>query len=164
VDDRRDQLTGFGSRIAFDEAVGREISRTRRSGAALSLLVLDVDDFRSVNEDHGRDRGDRLLKAVAGIIAAQVRKPDLCFRWGGDEFILLLPETARVGAMELARRVRGVSAAELHMPGGRPLRLTAGIAQLHEDEDAAGILEAAWTDLVRAKRLSADPAPRQRSG
>jgi predicted signal transduction protein with EAL and GGDEF domain len=85
---RRDQLTAFGNRLAFDDALSREISRTRRGGAALSLLVLDVDDFKSVNESHGRDRGDELLKAVAGIIAAQVREPDLrrSFASGGSSF------------------------------------------------------------------------------
>jgi diguanylate cyclase (GGDEF)-like protein len=156
---RFDPLTEFGTRFAFDEAVGREVSRTRRSGAALSLLILDVDDLKSVNESQGRHWGDQLLRAIAGIITAQVRLPDLCFRFGGDEFVLLLPETSHPGAMELARRIRGICAAEHRLHGGQPLRLTAGIAQLGPDQDGAGLLDAAGRDLRRAKQASAQPAP-----
>ncbi len=145
-----------GDRFAFDEAVSREISRTGRSGAALSLLVLDVDEAQSVD--------DALLRVIEGTIAAQVREPDLCFRWEGRRFVLLLPETSRWGAMEMARRIRGVCAASHHLAEGQPLRLTAGIAQLGPDQDGHALLEAADSDLARAKQATAGPAPERRSG
>ena len=149
---RHADATGvFGNRLAFDEAVSREVSRTRRSGAALSLLALEVDDLQSADET--------LLGAVSETIASQVREPDLCFQWGGGEFFLLLPETSRRGAMELARRLRGVCAAEHRLPDGQPLRLTAGLAQLGPDQDGAGLLQAADTDLLHAKQADAGPAP-----
>ena len=151
---RVDELTTFGTREALDEAADREVARCRRSGASLSLVVFDVDEFGAVNEAHGRARGDQLLKAVAGVIVIQVRKPDLCFRWGGDEFAVLLPDTPRSGASELARRIRGITAAEMRRPDGRPLSLTAGIAQLAEGQDPSTLLENAGRDLLRAKRAT----------
>ena len=149
---RSADATGVSAnRLTFDDAVSREVSRAGRSGAALSLLLLDVDDLQPADET--------LLAAVAQTMASHVREPDLCFRWEGDKFLLLLPETARRGAMELARRIRGVCAAEHRLPDGQPLRLTAGIAQLGEGEDGTGLLEAAERDLERAKRATAGPAP-----
>jgi diguanylate cyclase (GGDEF)-like protein len=145
-----------GDRFAFDEAVGREISRTGRTGAALSLLVLDMEESQSVDE--------ALLGGIEGTIVAQVRQPDLCFRWEGRKFVLLLPETSRAGASELARRIRGICAAEHRLPGGEPLRLTAGIAQLGPDQDGDGLLEAADRDLLRAKQASTQPAPERPPG
>ena len=146
----------WGDRFAFDDAVSREISRAGRTRSALSLLVLEVDESQAVDE--------ALVGVVEGTIAAQVREPDLCFRWEGRRFVLLLPDTSRWGAMEMARRVRGVCAASHHLPGGQPLRLTAGIAQLDADQDGAALLEAADSDLARAKQAAAGPAPERRSG
>ena len=102
-----DGLTGIGNRRSFDEAIRDEMRRTGRTGAPLSLLMLDVDYFKLFNDHHGHQEGDTCLKAIADTIRRFARRPgDLAARYGGEEFAILLPQTPAAEALELADEVR----------------------------------------------------------
>ncbi|AEV15861.1 MAG: GGDEF domain-containing protein [Thermus sp.] len=101
-----DPLTGLPNRRALEMALRREAARVERGEAAFSLVLLDLDDFKKVNDQKGHEEGDRLLKEVARYLVAHVRQGDLVGRWGGEEFALLLPHTHALQADRLAERLR----------------------------------------------------------
>ena len=106
-----DQLTGALNAHAFTDVLGRELDRSRRYARPLALLYLDLDDFKSVNDRHGHDTGDAVLRLVADATRSAVRGPDIVGRLGGDEFAVFMPETdghvAEAAAARLAGGVRG---------------------------------------------------------
>lgn len=102
----RDQLTGLQNRRSFDENLSNEIARARRYGRPLGLLVADIDHFKQVNDTLGHDLGDELLEQLGRLLLSQVRAPDMAFRYGGEEFVILTPETQSGLAMNLAERIR----------------------------------------------------------
>lgn len=107
-----DPLTGLANRRAFDDALGREWRRCLRSGQPVSLLAVDVDHARRLNDRYGHGAGDRCLAAVAGVLRDSVRRPfDVVARYGGDEFMVLLPETDGDGALRVGRRMSSAVAA-----------------------------------------------------
>jgi diguanylate cyclase (GGDEF)-like protein len=113
----RDALTGLGNRAALDQALEREFQLARRHGRALSLLVVDVDHFKAVNDRLGHSAGDQVLKFVARRLNEVARRSDMVFRYGGEEFVLLLSNTDQEGARQLAERIRAAveeSACECH--------------------------------------------------
>jgi len=102
-----DGLTGLANRRQFDETLRNEWARAGRDGAALSLLLMDVDHFKRYNDQHGHQAGDECLGSVARIIAAQAQRPsDLAARYGGEEFVLLLPGTDAAGCEQVGERIR----------------------------------------------------------
>jgi diguanylate cyclase (GGDEF)-like protein len=105
---RIDELTGLFNRRNFDESLSREIHRHFRYGNMLSLIMMDLDQFKGYNDANGHVRGDRLLKKLAHLIARSSREVDLCFRYGGDEFAIILPNTSIEHAEIVAERVRGL--------------------------------------------------------
>ena len=124
----RDSLTGLGNHRAFQEAVARMVDQTRRYGNTFSLILIDIDEFKRVNDSRGHAIGDDLLAEVGELIRSTIRTSDTGFRIGGDEFALLLPETDLAGAEVLARRIltRGLE----DRSGGRyraPISFSAGI-------------------------------------
>ena len=148
---RVDALTGLGNRRAFDEALGAQRALVERTGRPLSVLVGDLDHFKAINDGWGHPEGDRALREVARVLRTTLRRPDACFRWGGDEFVVVLTDTA-LGAAELAgRRAAAEVAARCRRPDGTPLRMTVGWAQLRDGEDAAGLLARADAELLRGK-------------
>ena len=149
---RSDALTGLGNRLAFDEVLEREAARSRRSGSPLSLVILDLDHFKQINDDHGHLAGDHVLMGVASGMRSAIRIPDSCFRWGGDEFALLLPETTRDEAEAVGERLRQAVRENTPLPGGGAARFTFGVAQLRAAEDPDQLVEAADAELVEAKR------------
>jgi diguanylate cyclase (GGDEF)-like protein len=111
-----DSLTGLFNRAYFFAAVEREIARSARTGRGFCLLMMDLDELKSINDRYGHFVGDRVLGAVGGVIREGVRRIDTAARYGGDEFVVLLPETEASGAWVLAEKIRlGVS--ELLVPG-----------------------------------------------
>ncbi len=103
----RDGLTGLGNRRHFDDMLLQEWRRAGRDGTPISLLMMDVDNFKKFNDQYGHQAGDSCLKAVANAIAAEARRPaDLAARYGGEEFVLLLPNTDEVGCALVAERIR----------------------------------------------------------
>jgi diguanylate cyclase (GGDEF)-like protein len=106
-----DSLTGLFNRTFFFAAIGREIARCARSGRGFCLLMMDLDDLKAINDRLGHHTGDRVLRGVGDVIADGVRKIDTAARYGGDEFVVLLPETDPTGAFVLAEKIRrGVNA------------------------------------------------------
>jgi len=98
-----DDLTGLANRRSFDEALRRYAGEAKRQRSPLSLLLLDIDNFKEINDTHGHERGDEALRAFAAVLASRVRESDFVARLGGDEFAVLLPHTARREAASLAR-------------------------------------------------------------
>jgi diguanylate cyclase (GGDEF)-like protein len=149
---RHDVLTGLLNRRGAEEAIEREASRSKRTGAPLSIALIDVDSFKRVNDSLGHAAGDEVLTRVARIVQSGARAIDAIARWGGDEFLVLLPATPLVGARSFAERVR--AAAEL--PGdapGEPVTLSIGVAERLKDEGMNEVLARADAALYEAKRL-----------
>lgn len=156
-----DGLTGLANRRQFDHALLREHARRQRSGAPLSLLMVDLDHFKYVNDHYGHAIGDDYLRAVARVLKASVaRATDLAARYGGEEFVCLLPETAAAEAQMLAERIRqGVSAMALPNERASPqhLTLSIGVATLLGGQaSAAQLLAQADEQLYAAKHAGRD--------
>jgi diguanylate cyclase (GGDEF)-like protein len=124
---RTDYLTGALNARAFEEAASAELERGRRYGLSLSLLYLDVDAFKAVNDTFGHREGDSVLAELSHVMRGAVRTNDLVARLGGDEFAVLMPEANRFSALAVARRVR-VEVGRVITPDGRPVRCSMGIA------------------------------------
>jgi diguanylate cyclase (GGDEF)-like protein len=101
-----DPLTGLANRRRFDESLRRELSHSDRFGHPLSLVLVDIDHFKRVNDSHGHEAGDAVLRTISRMLADGVRTVDLCARFGGEELAILLPQTTAAGAFELADRLR----------------------------------------------------------
>ncbi len=123
-----DTLTGLMNRRAFLEAMERESSRASRHMFPMSVLLLDVDHFKKVNDTRGHDAGDAVLQGVARVLRGIARKSDLVARWGGEEFVVALPQTAETGARIAAERIRRALAdASYKLPGGDTIPVTASV-------------------------------------
>ncbi len=127
---REDSLTGLPNRRVFQEAVERAMADARRYQRPLSLAILDLDNFKEVNDTMGHDRGDEVLKEVASAVSSTIRATDLLARLGGDEFVLLMPNTTLAQASQLAKRIiQGVRRLNITTPTGRRLGISIGISQ-----------------------------------
>lgn len=147
---RIDSVTGLGNRTAFDESIVREIGYARRYGTPLSLLLLDVDHFKQINDRHGHLKGDDTLQGLATLIAEHVRGVDTVYRWGGEEFIVLLPNTTLEQAAVCAEYLRWV--VETRDFGlEQPITVSIGVAQLRPDEPREGWVRRADEALYQAK-------------
>jgi diguanylate cyclase (GGDEF)-like protein len=130
-----DSLTGLYNRSHFFAAIDREIARSARSSRGFCLLMMDLDELKAINDQHGHFYGDRVLKRVGEVISQGVRLIDTPARYGGDEFVVLLPETDPTGAFVLAEKIRlGVGAMTVELPAGaaRP-SLSIGVVSYPED-------------------------------
>jgi diguanylate cyclase (GGDEF)-like protein len=143
-------LTGLPNRLAFFEAVDDELERVRRYSRPLSVVYLDLDDFKAVNDRHGHRAGDAVLKAVAGVLVDGVRSTDLPARLGGDEFAVLLPEAVPDSAEAVADKLRaGVEAATRPWAVG----CSVGVATfMRAPASADEFLRAADEEMYSAKR------------
>jgi diguanylate cyclase (GGDEF)-like protein len=145
-----DALTGLHNRRYFHEMLARECSRAHRYNRQLALVVVDIDDFKSINDRIGHLAGDAVLAAVAERVQSVVRSADVACRVGGDELAVILPESTLADAEQLYRRIQ-------FAVGSRPLgpferiRLSAGIAELQAQDDAKTLFERADEALYRAK-------------
>ena len=130
-----DPLTGLFNRTFFFAAIEREIARSARSGRGFCLLMMDLDELKAVNDRLGHFYGDRVLRGVGEVISAGVRQIDTAARYGGDEFVVLLPETDPTGAFVLAEKIRlGVQAMAVDLPGRRPQpSLSVGVVTFPDD-------------------------------
>lgn len=131
----RDPLTGVANRAHLTSAAAVEAARMRRSGSTASLILLDLDKFKAVNDNYGHPVGDAVLREVAHVLAAEVRNIDTLARLGGEEFAILLPDTALPAATDVAERLRAAIANHPFSIGGVALELTAslGVAPLAID-------------------------------
>ena len=154
---RIDPLTGLGNRRALEEALAVAVASARRADLPLSVLVADLDDFKSVNDSVGHHAGDDLLRAAARAFTGAVRLPDPCFRWGGDEFVALLPGADEETARAVAARISAGIARTCTRPDGRPLQMTIGATELADGETGDELIARADTLLIdgKARRAAA---------
>ena len=148
---REDALTELGNRRAFDETLATEVARTERTGRSFSVVVADLDDFKAINDQYGHLNGDACLRQVAGTLEGAIRTIDSCFRWGGDEFVVLLPETDHQGAERAAQRIRGAIAVTCTRPDGSPMTLTCGSAEFRPGMTADDLMDRADMALISIK-------------
>ena len=148
---RVDALTGLGNRRAFEEALSVEVARAQRTGAPVTLLLLDLDHFKAINDRHGHLAGDRCLRSVAAALSQAVRGGDRCYRWGGDEFAVLLGTGDGEGTDLLRARLTQAVRATCVDPDGAPIHVTCGTAEL-EEGDPAEFLALADAELMSRKR------------
>ena len=146
-----DPTTGLANRRGGEAALAREVARARRSGLSLSLVMFDIDHFKAVNDHAGHPVGDRVLAGISEILSASQRGSDLAIRWGGEEFLTLLPDVGSAGARTFAERVRE-AVQVLAIPQAGPITVSAGVAELRADEDALAALARADASLYRAKQ------------
>jgi diguanylate cyclase (GGDEF)-like protein len=152
-----DPLTGVYNRGFYERQVTLEIERANRTNQKFALLVMDVDDFKPINDKWGHRAGDQVLSQLAREVRARMRKIDLMFRYGGEEFVLLLPGADLEEAQRTAERLRGVVADQRFLPEGvpSPLRVTVSVGgAVYPDQSRTktGIFNAADTALYRAKQ------------
>ena len=147
----RDPLTGMHNRVALESALVREVDLAHRQGLPMTMLVIDIDHFKHFNDSHGHAFGDDVLVAVAQTIANTIRRSDLAYRFGGEEFILA-SHTGEAGGELLAERIRE-NVAALQSIRGRDTEVTIsiGFAQLGSDETAQALFERADAALYAAK-------------
>jgi diguanylate cyclase (GGDEF)-like protein len=133
---RTDGLTGLHNRRYFFEVAERELERVRRAGSALAVLLLDLDRFKEINDTFGHQTGDRVLLAVADVLRSQLRAADVPARFGGEELVVLLPDTGLTRAAQAAERLRqAVARTALESPRGAvAVTLSAGVAALEGAE------------------------------
>ena len=149
-----DPLTGLYNVRGLSQRMDVELARWRRYRQPLALVLIDLDDLKSINDRYGHTAGDAALRQVAAAIRAERREGDLGARWGGDEFVMVATNTTARSALVLAERVRHVIAAS---QGLFPLTASFGVAALDSDDDRTGVdtatlMRAADTALYEAKR------------
>jgi diguanylate cyclase (GGDEF)-like protein len=147
-----DPVTGVKNRTAMDSAVKREIDLAGRQGAPLSFILFDIDHFKRVNDQFGHLYGDQALHAVATCAEQTIREPDMLFRYGGEEFLVLLSGTSLDGAELLAERIRhAVEKLRPKLECDIRMTVSLGVVTLREEEDSAAVLARADEALYRAK-------------
>ena len=156
----RDPLTGLFNRRHMNDVIGREFARAGRDGSQVAVAIVDVDHFTRINDRHGHDAGDLVLKAVAQTIEGQVRDGDIVCRFGGEEFVVILPDISDAAALERAEQIRAAVAALDFSCGEHPVgKVTAslGVAlyPLHGGGEAA-LVRAADAALYKAKETGRD--------
>ncbi|MGZ5041736.1 MAG: GGDEF domain-containing protein [Usitatibacter sp.] len=151
-----DPLTGAYNRRTFHEIAEREMSRIRRAGQPLSIIIVDLDHFRPINEKHGNRVGDQVLQKVADIVRGALRKEDMLVRYGGEEFLVMLPDVPGPGAVVVAGRIRKAVEAQALRIEGHSIAMTVSVgvsARLDEGpESIEGLLTRADEALALAKQ------------
>jgi diguanylate cyclase (GGDEF)-like protein len=149
-----DKLTGVPNRNVFDPIFDQISKAARRHGHPVSIAMLDIDHFKAVNDEHGHLNGDMVLKSVARIIQDRLRESDTVCRWGGEEFLLLLPECDELRAFKLCDDLRKIIEKRTFMNGQTEIRLTVsiGVTQMAHDEPALPLINRADQALYQSKR------------
>jgi diguanylate cyclase (GGDEF)-like protein len=148
---RLDALTGLHNRRAFDEALGDEIKLARRLGIPLCVGMIDIVNFKQINDRWSPTEGDRCLQAVAEALAVSLRDPDQVFRWGGDEFALILTGTAAKNAGPLRDRLQLVVSSVCARPDHEPIEIRFAVAEVQDDETPEAVVEMAGLAMTAAK-------------
>ena len=151
---RKDPLTGLSNRRDMLSRLETEVSRARRYGEPLSVILIDIDHFKSVNDEYGHEVGDRVLKQVANRLSENLRSEDFCARWGGEEFLVCLPNVSLNGARTVAEKLRQSVQKTPGQSTAGPIRLTIslGVAGYSADQSLDDIVRTADTAMFQAKR------------
>jgi len=154
-----DDLTGIMNRRVFDIEFKRDFANAKRYNKALSLVVIDIDNFKPINDKHGHFFGDLVLKMFAKEVTSLLREGDIFSRWGGDEFCVILPETSGINAMKVAEKIR-FAVKNIHVKTDKsPIYFTVslGVTEFHyEDKDAMIMIDRADKALYDAKAAGRD--------
>jgi diguanylate cyclase (GGDEF)-like protein len=155
---RTDYLTSLLNRRAMMHCLEQAVSRFRRSGQVFSLVMLDIDRFKSVNDTHGHPAGDQLLVHVAGFLKNGTRETDEISRWGGEEFLILLPETDLRDAADQAERLREGLSGKAFSLEGKPVSISAsfGVVRYRGDLNLQSLLRQVDACLYEAKNQGRD--------
>ncbi|MBP2643051.1 MAG: pleD 3 [Firmicutes bacterium] len=145
-----DALTNLWNRRYFYIRLGEEINRMRRTGAPLCIALVDVDDFKTINDFFGHSVGDNALVAIAGILRQYTRSLDVIFRWGGDEFVIIFPQTGLEQATKVSERVRDIIATS---PECCNATVSVGLVAIDDDSDEKKVLELVDKLLYEAKKM-----------
>ncbi|SFL86119.1 GGDEF domain-containing protein [Marinobacter zhejiangensis] len=150
---RTDELTGLPNRRAMHQRLMEEYSRYQRTGHHFSVVLIDLDWFKRINDEYGHDAGDAALKQFAELMREIVRQTDLAARWGGEEFLLLLPDTSLIQALTLAERLRHkVAEAEFHFRDQiLPVSISAGVSSITQSDSMNHLLKQVDVQLYTAK-------------
>lgn len=153
-----DQLTGLANRRLMAERCRREDSRVNRSGGTYSLLVIDADHFKSINDQYGHDAGDQILITLAGVLSKGLREGDLCARWGGEEFLILLGDAEEATALRVAERIlQSVRQMRLRLDAAElGLTVSLGLSQHRLGESYVDTFQRADRALLQAKQTGRD--------
>jgi diguanylate cyclase (GGDEF)-like protein len=148
-----DPLTGLLNRRRMEERLHEEAARFRARGTNFAVILADIDRFKAINDEHGHAVGDRVLSGVASVFEHAVRAGDAVARWGGEEFLLLLPGTELSAAEDVALRLRATAEQRLAELGGLPraLTLTFGVASFAPNQSVGACVKAADEALYRGK-------------
>jgi diguanylate cyclase (GGDEF)-like protein len=148
-----DELTGLSNRRSFNDSLSAAVSATRRHHYPLSMIMIDLDHFKKINDTCGHSEGDEVLKLFANLLREMIRAEDLAARWGGEEFAVILPHTHCEAAAALAERIR--LGFEKNSIDGSPYSLSAsfGVVQLQEGESQESLIRRADSALYRAKNF-----------
>lgn len=149
----RDPLTGCLNRVGLDHLLSREVSRARRHGSILCAVLFDLDKFKAVNDLYGHTAGDQVLIHITSLCRSVLRDSDYLVRYGGDEFLILLPETDAAGAARLVDRLQLSCAATpyMHDTLSIPMTISAGITELMDEQNGHALLLRADVALYAAK-------------
>ncbi len=149
-----DSLTGLNNRAAFDASLQREIGLAHRQQSPMSLIVLDIDNFKVINDTYGHSSGDQALKSLAEVITETMRASDIAFRYGGEEFVLILSNTDSEAAASVAERLRVATSQLFCTDGNRSFGFTIslGVAQLNRGEKGTVLFDRADHALYQAKK------------
>lgn len=142
-----DGLTGLWNRAFFDQRVAEEVSRNHRAGRPLSIAMLDVDHFKSINDTFGHSAGDSVLQGLAKLLRRECRTSDTPCRFGGEEFVLLMPDTAPDDAAALCDRIRG-SLEQIVWPRHPERRVTASFGVAGATTSQASLSHSAWVEAA----------------
>ena len=151
----RDDLTGLFNSRKFYSHIAQETDRSNRYFRPLSLILMDIDNFKSLNDAYGHLTGDRVLSSTGEIIKTAIRKQDTAYRYAGDEFTIILPETGIERALAVAERVRQAIENEIHvLSNPRPLKVTAslGVVAYRTDEEIKSFVHRADSAMYASKR------------
>ena len=144
----KDPLTGLYNRRCFYDRIDYEIEKMKRTKLPLSLAIIDIDNFKTINDTYGHLEGDNVLVELAGILKSQSRSDDTVVRWGGEEFVLILPETDKSGALAIAERVRTL----VECSNCRyKITICIGITTVYQEHTAEKIMSIADRALYKAK-------------
>jgi polar amino acid transport system substrate-binding protein len=152
-----DRLTGLYNRVKLDEQISEEIERSNRYKRPFAILLLDIDYFKKINDTYGHQSGDRVLVSIAEVLEKQVRATDTVGRWGGEEFLILCPETDMRGAKALAEKIRTEVEGHWFEFGGR-VTASFGVGEYRPGEDLEAIMKRTDSALYKAKRTGRNRA------